>query len=167
MHSWMAGLLFANMPFKSAVGICNRDSARNIFFFVLHGLFVFLKHKWLIRQYFWCLFKETYSKKERKMYFVNRLKSWAPIRLLNQTGKARVDAIQNTCLWATQTWLQSMLDGNTNMLSPKFAFVYLGHVLTLGRTPPSAPPKTVGMTKPHRPTQEDRSMNWASQQRWS
>lgn len=26
-----------------------------------------------------------------------------------------------------------MLDGNTNMLSPKFAFVYLGHVLTLGR----------------------------------
>lgn len=84
MHSWMAGLLFANMPLKSAFGICNRET---FFFFFRPSRFIY--------SFFWntndssasisaVFLKKQRKKCERKMYFVNRLKLWAPIRLSNQ-----------------------------------------------------------------------------------
>lgn len=139
MHSiqwqvWYLRTCHSNVQLVSAI-----ETLQETFFFWpswFIGLF-FLKHKWLIRRYFCCLFKETYSKKERKMFFVNQLKLQVQFDFWIRWEKcgwiACVDAIQNTCLWAIQTWLQSMLDGNTDTLSPKFAFVYLGNVLTPGR----------------------------------
>lgn len=153
---WTAGLVFANRSFKSAIGICNRDSAR-VFFWpsrFVHSWF-FFKQKWLICRFFCCLFKETYSEKERKMYFVKGLKSRVQFDFQIRRGKARVDCV---CGCHPKYMPVSYTNMAAIHVGWQHKYIVAKVCFRLSRTCFDPGKKTqhnsYGMTKPHRPTQD-------------
>lgn len=99
-------------------------------------LFVFLKHKWLIRQYFCCLFKETYSKKREKNVVCESTKIVGSSSTSESDGK-RTGGCHPKYMPVSYTNMAAIHVGwQHKYVVAKVCFVYLGHVLTLGRKKP-------------------------------